>query len=387
MQGDRQVREAWRESSNEGFSRSCDTRSELAIAGFRPTPTTWRIGSGIRRAHSLCVMALLRLALLIVCAGPLAATGCAVAELQADQDKIRTTLLDLYTNQIMDNLIRAGNGMPIIQLDYTNATATITLSETASLNDCYSAGDTNALTLLTGPSLAIGKSALNVLSNNLGTSHSNQVALTATPVTNCNEVYDAYLEFLALPGSLRCTKNPPPEGVAHICKKCGELYYWVPAEYKKQFLGLALATTAQRKQGLGLPPIEYYDTKLLEITSPIAELKDGKGTIAVRFDRKVPNDSGWLEFSMDKKTYSLYVSPYIPSDTARPAETDILVVGFDRRGLPKKIKTPSDLGLPLDVKLYLRHYRPVVHRTTADLLNNVTFQLQQIQFNQLRNGP
>jgi hypothetical protein len=329
----------------------------------------------------------MRSILLAICAGSMAATGCAVAELRSDQDRIRTTLLDLYTNQIVDNLIRAGNGMPIIQLDYTNATATITVSETASLNDCFSGTNTNTLTLLTSPSLAIGKTAINALTGNLGTTHSNQVALTATPVTNCNEVYDAYLEFLALPGSLQCSATPPAEGAAHICKKCGDQYYWVPTEYKTQFLGLALATTAQRKKGLGLPPIEYYEAKILEITSSKPDLKDGQAIIMVRFDRKVPNDSGWLEFSMENKKFNLYVSPYTPSSTDRPAETDILVVGFDRRGLPGKVKAPSDLDLPLDVKLYLRHYRPVVQPTTADLLNNVTFQLQQIQFNQLRTTP
>jgi hypothetical protein len=314
-------------------------------------------------------------------------TGCAVSELRSDQDRIRATLLDLYTNQIMDNLIRAGNGMPIIQIDYTNATATITVSETASLNDSFSTTHTNALTLITSPTLVIGKTALEALTGNLGATHSNQVALTATPVTNCNEVYDAYLEFLALPGSLRCTSTPPAEGTAHICKKCGEQYYWIPAEYKTQFLGLALATTAQRKKGLGLPPIEYYEAKLVDIINPTPQLKDGQASMTVRFDRKVPNDSGWLEFSMNKKIYNLYLSPYTPSTADRPAETDVLVVGFDRRGLPGKVKTPSDLDLPLDVKLYLRHYRPVVQPTTADLLNNVTFQLQQIQFNQLRKGP
>src|SRR5205823_6472697 len=113
-----------------------------------------------------------------------------------------------------------------------------------------------------------------------------QVALTATPVTTCNEVYDAYLEFLALPGSLRCSLTPPPEGAAHISKKCGDQYYWVPVEYKKHFLGLALATTAQRRKGLGLPPIEYYEAKLQEIMSPKPECKSGPASITVRLDRK-----------------------------------------------------------------------------------------------------
>jgi hypothetical protein len=329
----------------------------------------------------------MRTLLLLCCAGSLASAGCAVTELRSDQDKIRTALLDLYTNQIMDNLIRASNGLPIIQLDYTNATATVTVSETAGLNEGFTATDVNTLAILAGPPVAIARTAANVLTGNAGATHSNQIALTATPVTTCNEVYDAYLEFLALPGSLQCAPTAPPEGTAHLCKKCGDLYYWVPVEYKKQFLGLALATTAQRKKGLGLPPIEYYEAKLQEVTGPKPDGKPGPATLTVRLDRKVPNDSGRLEFTIDKKTYSLYVAPYEPSASERPAETDTLVVNFDRRGLPAKVKAPSDLELPLDVRLYLRHYRPVVQPTTADLLNHVTFQLQQIQFNQLRGGP
>jgi len=327
----------------------------------------------------------MRILLLIFYVGSMASAGCAVGELRSDQDNIRTALLELYTNQIMDNLIRAGNGMPIIQLDYTNATATITVSETGSLSDGLSATNTNALTLITAPSLAIAKTTASILTGNVGTTHSNQVALTASPVTTCNEVYDAYLEFLTLPGSLQTSSTPPPEGAAHICKKCGKQYYWVPVEYRKQFLGLALATTAQRKKGL-LPPNEYYEAKLQEITSPKREYKSGQMSITARLDKKVPKDVGRLEFLMDKKTYSLQVAPYEPSGGDRQAETDTLVVTFDRSGLPAKVKTPSDLELPLDVKLYLRHYRPVVQPTTADLLDHVTFQLQQIQFNQLRTG-
>jgi hypothetical protein len=329
----------------------------------------------------------MRILLLIFCVGSMATAGCAVGELRTDQDNIRTALLDLYTNQIMDNLIRASNGMPIIQLDYTNATATITVSECASLSDGLTTTNANTLTLITAPSLAIAKTTASILTGNVGTTHSNQIALTASPVTTCNEVYDAYLEFLTLPGSLQSSDTPPSEGAAHICKKCGKQYYWIPVEFKKQFLGLALATTAQRRKGL-LPPNEYYEAKLLEITSPKCNYKSGQVGLTVKLDKKVPNDAGRVEFLLDKKTYSLQVAPYDPSGGDRQTETDTLVVLFDRSGLPATVKKPSDLELPLDVKLFLRHYRPVVQPTTADLLNHVTFQLQQIQFNQLRtSGP
>src|SRR5258708_623877 len=73
--------------------------------------------------------------------------GCVVPELRNDQDKIRSALLDLYTNQIIDNLIRASDGMPIIQLDYTNATGTVTLKETANAGDTSANTGTNMLAL------------------------------------------------------------------------------------------------------------------------------------------------------------------------------------------------------------------------------------------------
>src|SRR6516165_1193156 len=61
-------------------------------------------------------------------------SGCAsVSEVKHDQDKIRNALIDLYTNQVIDNLILAANGMPFIQVDYSNATPTVTIAENGSL--------------------------------------------------------------------------------------------------------------------------------------------------------------------------------------------------------------------------------------------------------------
>jgi len=39
-------------------------------------------------------------------------TGCTAVQAVRDQDVIRARLLDLYTSQIMDNLVRARNGLP-----------------------------------------------------------------------------------------------------------------------------------------------------------------------------------------------------------------------------------------------------------------------------------
>ena len=60
----------------------------------------------------------------------LLASGCATRQLCGDEEKMRCCLLQLYTDQLMDNLIRASNGLPIIQLDYTDLTGTVTVEGT-----------------------------------------------------------------------------------------------------------------------------------------------------------------------------------------------------------------------------------------------------------------
>src|SRR5579871_3409820 len=117
-------------------------------------------------------------------------SGCAVWQARRDQDRIRSALLDLYTEQIMDNLVRASKGLPIIQLDYTNAQGMITAQGTAGFSD------TNTVT----------HPAVTTFMASLGLQNTNQVTLSATPVTTINEVYDAYVEFLTLPGSLIVTQ-------------------------------------------------------------------------------------------------------------------------------------------------------------------------------------
>lgn len=311
-------------------------------------------------------------------------SGCAVQQLHSDQDRIRSALLDLYTDQIMDNLVRAANGLPIIQLDYVNATALVTLSETASLNDAASATKTDVVTraaTAAAKSLSVTRTAVRSLTAAGGATNSNQVSLTASPVLNVNEVYDCYLEFLALPGSLMVTAKPPAVGEAHLSRRWGGQHYWVPACYRKQFLALALATTAQRGKAL-TPAVDFYEVTLQGLVDA-PRYTGGDVRISVRIDRKVPNDTGRLELAIDGKAYSLRVSAYDPSaDQQRKPQTDVLNVLFSPNDLPATVQSPT--ALPLQAaKLYLSHSRPPAP-TTAELLDRMSVQLQQIQFNQLR---
>src|SRR5437016_3956990 len=90
----------------------------------------------------------------------LAQSGCGAHQLCHDQDKLRCCLLDLYTNQIMDNLVRAHNGLPIIQLDYSQITAAVTLEASGSYGGNQQVGTSN-LSNLPQKTLSITRSFTN----------------------------------------------------------------------------------------------------------------------------------------------------------------------------------------------------------------------------------
>jgi hypothetical protein len=318
----------------------------------------------------------------ICCGILLVMTGCAANDLRRDQDQIRGALLDLYTNQIIDNLIRASNGMPIIQIDYTNATGNVTAKETASFSDMQADTKTRMLALPAG-ALSFTRVLATTISGGFGAEHTNQIAVTGTPVTTANEVYDAYLEFLNLDGSLVSSCNPPPPGAAQISKKCGDRYYWVPIEYRREFFKLSLLTTAQRGKSL-TAPADFYTVSLKRL------IKNEQGQFAnvqfltIEIDQKIPNDTGTIRLTFDKEQVDYDVKIYEAPDHSTPSKTDTIVVVFDttRSKMINKVGDFTKL-LPLSGNVTLEHHQPKPP-TTDDLLERANFQLQQIQFNQLR---
>ena len=313
-------------------------------------------------------------------------SGCATSEVKYDQDKIRTALIDLYTNQIIDNLILAANGLPFVQLDYTNATATVTVAENGSVGGSQSVVDNRPLNAAARMA-AVTRSITTGWNYGVGATNSNQIALTANPAISNNEIYDNYLEFLSLPGSLRVSCNPPPPGAAHLCRKWKGNYYWVPVEYRAEFLRLSLLTTVQRGGKRLLPVPDYFAVSLLEITDSFQDdlqKRNGAMDLTIKIDGKVPNEKGRLVLDESKKIEFPSV-PYQTDDGQIPVMTDRIVVKFDPRPYPD-FKTVDALRSTFNtgVRLYLARSRPDSPPSTEDLLGNVRFQLEQIRFNQLR---
>jgi hypothetical protein len=321
-------------------------------------------------------------------AGMLASTaaGCAsVAEVQCDQDKIHRALVELYRDQVLDNLILASNGLPFIQVDYSNATSTVTLSESGTLGGNQQANTSRTLNKAARMA-AVVRAFQNFWSYSASATNTNQISLTANPVTTSPEIYDAYLEFLSLPGSLQVSPDPPAECEQHVGKKWGGKHYWVPIEYRTEFLRLALLTTAQRGKHL-LPAPAYFTVSLtgvLDAKTTAMDKRAGNFALVMQLDREVPNDDGNITVDIgDTKGVTLLVRKFIDGDF-EPTMTRKLTVVFNPNRLPT-LKVPTDVNkiLPIEAKLKLDHFRPEA-AGTDELLQNMRFQLEQIRFNQLR---
>jgi hypothetical protein len=339
--------------------------------------------------HWIGVVMVRRLVLILACSTGF--SGCAVHELQKDHDLIRTTLLDLYASQILDNLVRAADGMPIVQLDYTNAAAQVTIMNNISGTDSQATTVSKAFTI-PATTLSATRSIVTTLMGGVGSSNTNQVSLVATPVTTNNDVYDAYIDFLDQekhPGSLVISPCPPNPGEAHVCKKANGRYYWVPAAYKDLYFRLSLLTTVQRGKPLSAPD-PFFIVVVQRISGepkPGQKLLSGdfkEWLVTVELDRKVPNDTGYLVFDGDHTQYGLRIDESKPDGKLSQSQFATLYVkNADLKTFQARLLDP------IRARIYLDHKQPT-GPTADDNLNKISFQLQQIQFNQLRqpsSGP
>ena len=174
-----------------------------------------------------------RLAALAVVLLVVAQAGCRSRQLANDQDQFRHALLGMYENQIMDNLIRAQNGLPFIQLDYTNITGTITDTGSGNIGFAPGSTDTHVVDLI-AKARSLTHTFTNTGTYGASGSRMSQLTVTANPVLDSAEVYNAYLAFLDKTGGLIRSCDPPPPGSAHMIRRCDGVYYWVPAQFRRR---------------------------------------------------------------------------------------------------------------------------------------------------------
>jgi hypothetical protein len=219
--------------------------------------------------------------------------GCQGVRLVREGEATRNAILDLYTEQAMDNLVRARCNMPFVQLAYRDIGVQDLDTLGASINDTY--GDTNEVTR-TG--LAIVTSAVHTVSNSLmigaSQSRSKTLSYSAQPVTDQNDIYLDYLAFANDPGLLMESCVEPK--CYHVRRKCNGKWYWVPPEAGPVFLALVLKTSMMR--GPELLPQPFYTRKIVDV-HPLAEASEKREVSIIEFDKTIPFGDAMMDIKLD----------------------------------------------------------------------------------------
>jgi hypothetical protein len=313
-----------------------------------------------------------------------ASSGCRSVVLQKDQDQFRDKMLDFYTNQIMDNLIRAANGLPIVQVEYTTISGTVTDTAGGSLGGSQTTTNDRSRSFAEMAMKTFTHTFVNVFNYEARANRDTQLAIQASPITDKPEVYRAYLEFLSLPGSLIRDCNPPPHGAAHLVRQYGDVYFYVPINYRKEFFDLSLRTTVLRGEPAP-PPVSYKRT----VTK--AEVVRSAGTqhrLKLSIDQQIPNDLGTLKAKINDFVFLFQVirNPN-PEDVPPDEDTGEIFIIYNQspQGVPLP---PGDVvgGLTdKEVEITLESHRPSPS-STDELLESIFNQTQLFRLNQMRLG-
>jgi hypothetical protein len=278
--------------------------------------------------------------------------GCKAQQLQNDQDYIRQTVLQLQEDQLMDNLVRAQNGLPILHLDYSRMTGTVTLNANASL----------------GGSQSAGSGIMNVIQWSTGASNQQVLTVTADPVLENNEVYDAYLQFID-DGHFKVTCDMPTCDMAHLVREYCGLYYWVPAVSAADFLRLSMVTSVQRGQ-----PFDVREAFRTKVEAFVETPKRVDGQIyegVVRLGQSIPNDQGFMTAILAGVERKLDVQFYDGEGAVERGErTDRLNVVFNLGELEMSLDEVVEALADADVEFHLDNHRVVVP-TTEDLVESI----------------
>src|SRR5437868_4719533 len=142
--------------------------------------------------------------------------GCAVVDThqaKLDQRELRKILMDYTEDQILDNLVRAYNGHPIVHFDFARVNAGVTskFSPTASsgrsIQDVRTHTPTHTQNTIPTPGPGAFSTVISVVggtvetvmkpfSYGISSEHGNTIGLDVKPVLDDRSVYAAYVNFL-----------------------------------------------------------------------------------------------------------------------------------------------------------------------------------------------
>jgi hypothetical protein len=307
---------------------------------------------------------------------PLCLTGCQSAQVERDGVDFRHALLDMYTEQTLDNLIRAREGLPFVQVTYRS----LLVQDTDMLSGGGSAGWSEGSTHSSGAGAAF-TSVSRMFGRTFGlsgsASRSQIMSFYADPVTTENDVYEAYLAFAHNPDLLTVSEGKPKCAV--VCQKqCGHKYYWIPIEAGPAFQELLLKTALMR--GPETAPPGAYE---VQVTAVKAEVT-GKGDSVVAtltFSGPVPNSIGLMVFKLDGRTVKIPLSPIFKTDDGKPIDEGAPTTRLEAQWSPKlRGASPDDL-VNKKVRVYSYLYPPEA-AVPSQIPQRVLDELGRIRANQ-----
>jgi hypothetical protein len=230
-------------------------------------------------------------------------SGCLSRQIGSDGIGLRQAILDMYTDQVMDNLIRARSNMPFVQLKYSTIQANDV--QDVSLNETIDHSISTASNLVTG---AATRTILNDFKTVGNGDLKRTMNFTCDPITDQNDIYRKYLAFANDPGLFVCSETKPAFPV-HIMRKSGKCYYWVPVEAGPAFLTLCLQTTFMRGQDAVLVPAAVV-VKVADVVNvkPVSGRPIMNATLV--FDKTVPNGPAALYVDLaDGRSFRINLWP------------------------------------------------------------------------------
>jgi hypothetical protein len=235
-------------------------------------------------------------------------TGCLSRQVHADGRNFRHALLEMYTDQVMDNLVRAHKEQPFVQLAYRALVITDTQTVKGNLGNEIDPSNNKSVVQGAAKILAIGHAYTDHLFFGGSGSLDRQMTFKSDPVTGKLDIYDLYAAYAHDPELFSCS-DQDPGCAAHIKRKCGEKWYWVPTDAAPIYLQLVLRTTFMR--GPDRPPPIYYSTTLVAV--------EPHPTLVFRFDPKVRNDDGHVIVTLaDGRKVRFDVEKTLEDEQGRP---------------------------------------------------------------------
>jgi hypothetical protein len=297
--------------------------------------------------------------------------GCLGRQVASDGSNFRQALLDMYTDQAINNLIAARSNRPFVQLAYHDLNITDTQMAKLGLSNEVDPTHTSTVIAATGALL----NSMRMVTDTLGFSASlecdRQFNFKADPAANSPDIYDYYQAFALDTGLLRESPEEPCVGV-YLKKKCGDTWYWIPSEASSLFLQLVLKTAFLRGPDPA-PPIYWqnviasletrYDENGAAVTPPDS---DNFGYV-LRFKSSTYSDFATATiFLANGDTVRLSLTPYdtvpfrpgiknqhaVPSSVMTGASTDILYAQGSVQLKPADVADrPVQLYLPNEPQL------------------------------------